>query len=143
LTPPLTDGCKPDKMPDLWLQFISIPSDAKPSQYGIFIECKPVDTAHPVGSHYCGKGIIRFIQGDYAWAMQDGIMLAYAASGYDIAKKLYPHLASSTAVGRCPKSIADTIAEQTLISTHCREFKYCENGKTAPPITLRHIWLKR
>lgn len=145
------DGHKPDKMPDLLIQFVNPPSNAKPSQFGIFIECKPVDAAHAVGTHYCGKGILRFIQGDYAWAMQEGIMLAYAASGYDIAKKLCPHVtasargsfASSTTVGRCPKSVVDPIAEQTLISTHPRTFNYFENRKAAPPIELRHIWLKR
>lgn len=144
------NGCKPDKMPDLWLQFIAIPSNAKPSQYGIFIECKPVDTTHPVGTHYCGKGIIRFIQGDYAWAMQDGIMLAYAASGYDITKKLLPHLspqkpgqyAATEKPSRCPQSIEDSLAERTLISTHERDFTYCENRCRAPNIMLRHIWLK-
>lgn len=117
----------------------------------IFIECKPVDNAHPVGTHYCGKGIIRFIQGDYAWAMQDGIMLAYAASGYDVTKKLLPHLsphkpgqfAATEKLDRCPKSREDCLAERTLISTHQRDFTYSENGGCAPNIMLRHIWLQR
>lgn len=145
------NGCRPDKMPDLWLQFASIPSDAKPSQFGIFIECKPVDNAHPVGTHYCGKGIIRFIQGDYAWAMQEGIMLAYAASGYDTERKLLPHIsakksgqyAATENPVRCPKSSEDCLAERSLISTHKRDFAYCENRRRAPNIKLRHIWLKR
>lgn len=145
------NGRKPDKMPDLWLQFTVIPSDAKPSQFGIFIECKPVDTAHPVGTHYCSKGIIRFIRGDYAWAMQEGVMLAYSKRGYDTEKKLIPHIspsklsqfASAEEPVRCPQSSEDCLAERTLISTHKRDFAYCENDHPAPNIKLRHIWLKR
>jgi hypothetical protein len=145
------NGRKPDKMPDLVLQFTNIPSIAKPSQFGIFIECKPVDAKHSVGTHYCGKGIIRFIEGDYAWAMQEGIMLAYAAAGCDTEKSLIPHItsgnsclfASANVLKRCPKSSENHLAERTLISTHKRDFTYSENNRSAPEIVLRHIWLKR
>lgn len=41
----------------------------------LFVECKPVDATHPLGSKYCDDGLIRFVRGDYAWAMQEGVML--------------------------------------------------------------------
>lgn len=57
---------------------------------GLFIECKPVDDAHPAGSKYCDLGLTRFVCGDYAWAMQEGMMLAYARNGRTIEKHLAP-----------------------------------------------------
>ena len=33
--------------------------------------------------------------------------------------------------------------EVVHISRHERAFKYVENGKAAPAITIRHLWLKR
>ena len=145
------NGKHPDKMPDLLIEFVDIPSNIRASQFGIFIECKPVDTAHSVGTHYCKKGIIRFINGDYAWSMRDAVMLAYSSGSYHINRKLLPHLlpsnsskfASSQEPICCSQSKEDSIAEQTLISTHPRNFKYLENDCPAPTITLRHIWFKR
>lgn len=145
------NGIHPDKMPDLLIEFVDIPSNIRASQFGIFIECKPVDAAHPVGTHYCKKGIIRFINGDYAWSMRDAIMLAYSSNRYDIDGKLIPNLwsskssqfASSQKPICCSQSKEDAVAERTLISTHPRNFKYLENNCPASTITLRHIWLKR
>ena len=57
-----------DKMPDLRVQLFDL-DVFMPSQDGIFIECKPVDSNHSISTHYCNKGIIRFVCGDYAWAM--------------------------------------------------------------------------
>ena len=65
----------PDKMPDLFIQFLDRPVGVLYSQHGIFIECKPVDATHTVGVHYCDKGIIRFVRGDYAWTMTSALMI--------------------------------------------------------------------
>jgi hypothetical protein len=35
-------------------------------------------------------GLIRFVRGDYAWAMQEVMMLAFARNGRMIAKHLIP-----------------------------------------------------
>ena len=43
------------------------PQRVRPSQYGIFIECKPVDVDHPLVAHYCDKGILRFVRGRLCW----------------------------------------------------------------------------
>lgn len=145
------NGEHPDKMPDLLIEFKEIPSNVRPSQCGIFIECKPVDSKHPVGTHYCGKGIIRYINGDYAWSMQDAIMLGYAAQGYEIGKKLTPHLspnskstyATKTGLAGFNKSTRTSPKNPTLHSIHARNFTYLENNQAAPAIELYHIWLNR
>ena len=60
------DKKHPDKMPDI---FFDLKRDQLPilsDQDGLFVECKPVDRKHPILSCYCKKGLIRFVNGDYA-----------------------------------------------------------------------------
>ena len=82
------DGTKLDKMPDLLVGMVDRPSNVKNTQDWLFIECKPVDADHSVGVHYCDKGIIRFVRGEYAWAMTSALMIGYVRSGYNISPKL-------------------------------------------------------
>jgi len=143
------DGTHPDKMPDLFVQFADRPVGVLYSQHGIFIECKPVDATHTVGAHYCDKGIIRFIRGDYAWTMTTAVMVGYASGGYTILPKLTDALATRAKqiptvgdVQPCLRSKAGAINEAVHVSKHKRTFKYVENDLPAPDITIRHLWLK-
>jgi hypothetical protein len=146
------DRSHPDKMPDLLIEFIDCPADGITSQHGLFIECKPIDAAHGVGSEYCDKGLIRFIRGDYAWAMQNGMMLGYAASTHSITSKFTTALNSRkrkyplNVIGKaslCPLTKADSIAQEVISTIHQRCFKYLETSNAPGPITVRHLWLKR
>ena len=144
------DGSKRDLKPDLLVGFITRPNVLYPTQDWLFIECKPVDDDHGVGKHYCDKGIIRFIRGDYAWTMTNALMVGYARSGYTILPKLPDALATRTkripmlvVPQPCPYSKASSASETVHFSRHDRTFKYVENGKAAPAITIRHLWLKR
>lgn len=145
------DGSKRDLKPDLLVGFIHRPPVAYPSQDWLFIECKPVDGDHPVGSHYCDKGLIRFVRGDYAWTMQSAMMVGYAREGYSLVPKLSEALASKrkepipTSFGpeSCRRTKATAFAEQVAISKHQRTFNYVENGLSAGNIVVRHLWLKR
>src|ERR1035441_3170555 len=101
-------------MPDLLVDFIGLPPRAMNSQHGLFIECKPVDADHTVGAHYCDKGIIRFVRGDYAWAMQSAMMIGYARAGYTIIPKL-----------------SDALARPNKIST-VDQVKPCRRSKASP-----------
>jgi len=72
------DGSHPAKKPDLVLFLLRRERwSVRNSQDGIFAECKPVDDSHAVGKHYCDQGIMRFVSGDYAWAMQEGLMVGF------------------------------------------------------------------
>lgn len=145
------DGSKRDLKPDLLVGFIHRPSVEHPSQDWLFIECKPVDCDHPAGSHYCDKGLIRFVRGDYAWTMQSAMMVGYAREGYSLVPKLSEALASKrkelipTSFGpeSCRRTKATAFAEQVAISKHQRPFNYLENGFPAGSIVVRHLWLKR
>jgi len=121
------------------------------SQHGLFIECKPVDRKHPAGSAYCDEGLIRFVRGDYAWAMQSAMMVGYAREGYSLVPKLSEALTSkrkepiSTSFGpeSCRRTKVTAYAEQVGISRHARTFNYVENGLPAGVIIIRHLWLMR
>ena len=145
------NGSSLDKMPDLLVEFIDRPAGAMNSQHGLFIECKPVDQEHPAGSAYCDKGLIRFVRGDYAWAMQSAMMVGYARAGYSVVPKLAEALASirkepiPTSYGPepCPCTPATVYCEQVAISKHERTFQYIENDSPAGTIVIRHLWLRR
>jgi len=140
-----------DKMPDLLVEFIDRPPGVMNSQHGLFIECKPVDADHTVGAHYCDKGLIRFVRGDYAWAMQSAMMVGYVRGGYSLIAKLSEALASnrrepiptSLDLESCPRTRATAFAEQVATSKHQRTFNYVENNSPAGEIVIRHLWLKR
>lgn len=139
-----------DKMPDLFIQFVNRPTGIMTTQYGLFIECKPVDKSHPIPKDYCDRGIIRFIGGDYAWAMTSALMVAYARRDYTILPHLVDALADRTTTiptlsppQPCSASLSGPANEVVHISLHNRTFQYLENGKDAGAITIRHLWLSR
>lgn len=141
---------KLDKMPDLLVGLVDRPRVKMPSQDWLFIECKPVDGTHTIGVHYCDKGVVRFIDGDYAWAMRSALMVGYARAGYTIAPKLIETLTSGTARVpatqapiACPRSPATAVSDAVFQSDHLRRFDYNEPPRPAPAIRLRHLWLRR
>jgi hypothetical protein len=144
------NGDSLDKMPDLLVDFIDLPPRAMNSQHGLFIECKPVDADHPAGTHYCNKGISRFVCGDYAWAMQSAMMIGYARAAYTVLPKLSEALAARPkeipSIGRlkqCNHSKASPVSEVVYVSKHGRTFNYTGTSTAAPNIVIRHLWLRR
>lgn len=118
---------------------------------GLFIEAKPVDCTHPAGSKYCDDGLIRFVRGDYAWAMQEAMMLAYARDSRTIVGHLIPEMTKSdrmTSLGTaqlpeaCRASVASACseAEAVHISQHRRNFHWPHGKGPATDITVYHFW---
>lgn len=111
----------------------------------IFVECKPIDSRHPVGSAYCKEGISRFVKGDYGWSVDRAIMLAYVrnicvlpgglsyvlehdeeATNYQLVQM--PILMGNTSEG---DAIYSTIHNRTSLAV-----------VDPAPITLHHLWLE-
>ncbi len=135
------DKKHPDKMPDI---FFDLKRDHLPilsDQDGLFVECKPVDHKHPMLSCYCKKGLVRFVEGDYAWAMQDAMMVGYVKKGYSFGK--LASVLNDASNSSFLKTISHTKINEyeTYHSTHKREFKWPENRGQACPITVSHLWL--
>ena len=149
------DGTRLTKSPDLCfrLRYDDCDSRMTLSEFdALFIECKPVDSAHPAGSKYCDDGLIRFVIGDYGWAMQEGMMLAYARNGRTIAGHLIPAMSEqdrmkSLATVRLPQSslakgsaAIPGVAEGLHISEHRRSFSWPDAKGQATNITIYHLW---
>ena len=123
------------------------------SEDGLTVECKPVDARHGPGTDYCDRGIQRFVDGDYAWAMQEAIMIGYIRDGRTICGNLLPVMKKEASIRKL-KTLSLPILvtsddlchgrsaalEQLHQSTHAREFAW-RNGKgAATPITVYHSW---
>ncbi|MFP4166574.1 MAG: hypothetical protein ACLFUF_05330 [Opitutales bacterium] len=118
---------------------------------GLFIECKPVDRKHPAGSDYCDLGLQRFIDGNYAWAMPEAMMLGYARHGRTIPTHLVPAMEeekrrSSLQTKSMPRSIEHKskcgvpFAHSLHVSQHTRPFNWRENKGRASDISIYHVW---
>ncbi|MDP3069386.1 MAG: hypothetical protein Q8N18_03815 [Opitutaceae bacterium] len=118
---------------------------------GLFIEAKPVDSTHYAGSDYCDDGIIRFVRGDYAWAMPEAMMLAYARDGRTVANHLIPAMREATRLKslttaelprpcRTVAAAACAEAEAVHISRHRRDFPWPDGKGSATEIMVYHLW---
>ncbi len=135
------DKIHPDKMPDIVFDLKRDQLPILSDQDGLFVECKPVDRNHSILSCYCKKGLIRFVNGDYAWAMQDALMVGYVKEHYS-----FLQLASILDGGK--KSTILNITNHSAVeeyaiyrSSHNRYFIWPENHGQACPITVSHLWL--
>ena len=148
------NGAVLTKTPDLCFKLRDDNSEPRPiipEFNALFIECKPVDATHPAGGKYCDDGLIRFVRGDYAWAMQEGMMLAYARDGRTIAGHLLPAmsekprlilLATAQLPELCsiPAAAACQLAEAVHTSRHRRSFPWRDGKGFATDITIYHLW---
>lgn len=148
------DGTRLTKTPDLFFKLRDDESEPRPvlSEFeGLFVEAKPVDDTHAAGNRYCDDGLIRFVRGDYAWAMQDAMMLAYVRNGRTIAGHLIPAMSetvrmTSLATVQLPEghlsaaAAASSDAETVHTSRHRRAFPWPDGKGIATEITVYHLW---
>jgi hypothetical protein len=148
------DGTRRAKTPDLCFKLRyeeSEPCVALSEFDALFIECKPVDVTHSVGTRYCDDGLNRFVEGDYAWAMQEGAMLAYARNGRTIAEHLAPVMSESNRIKSLAivdpplEAVAHAVspkdrAEAIHASHHRRSFPWPDKKGPACEITIYHLW---
>ncbi len=135
------DKRHPDKMPDI---FFDLKRDQLPilsDQDGLFVECKPVDRKHPILSCYCKKGLVRFVNGDYAWAMQDALMVGYLKGHYTF--KDFESVINDGNKSYSLKTTNHFAMDQYSIyrSSHNRGFGWPEGRGQACPILIAHLWL--
>ena len=147
------DGTQLKKEPDLLFK-LRAPDGARVlhSDYAIFVECKPVGKRHSVRSKYCDDGLIRFVKGEYAWAMQDALMIGFARHKRTITGHLAPVLEEKTrrktlgispvgrALRRVPGGKRKPQVEELHVSKHRRAFKWQWNKGRACPIRVYHSW---
>jgi hypothetical protein len=135
------DKTHPDKMPDIVFGLRREALTIMGEHDGLFVECKPVDINHPILSVYCNKGLVRFVNGDYAWAMQDALMVGYVKGSYSFVKlaSVFDNDKNNAILKTINHSALDEYA--IYRSSHKREFQWPESRGIACPISISHIWL--
>jgi hypothetical protein len=148
------DGTKIGLAPDLCFKLRNDEYERRMvlSEYdALFVECKPVDSTHSAGGDYCDLGLVRFVTGDYGWAMQEGMMLAYTRNGRTISAHLIPAMNEknrivSLATIQFPEpclnvsASTDDQADTVHISKHRRSFSWPDAKGQATDITIYHLW---
>jgi len=141
------DGKHPDKMPDLVFDVNRDSLQVLDTHDHLAVECKPVGKKHPAGVEYCDKGLWRFVNGDYAWTMQEAMMVAYARDGQCIAVNLLPAIAGrreQLGVVEVPTPVRDSRqAKRTdglYVSVHARTFSWPDGRGRACNIRIFHSW---
>lgn len=148
------DGSRLNMTPDVFFKLNDCESNrgAVLSAFdGLFVEAKPVDSKHPAGGRYCDDGLIRFVRGDYAWAMEEAMMLAYARDVRTIAKHLLPAMKEAPRMAalktihlpiplKVAGAAATPLAEAVHVSHHRREFSWLHRKGQATPVEVFHIW---
>lgn len=118
-----------------------------PRYYGLFVEAKPIHGGSI--SNYVTKGLIKFQIGDYAWAMTQGMMVAYvhptrrepldALSQYFGRHGNAQKFGLRTSPNFWPK---DRHIPRPCITKHARTWQYPPpDGRDPGDIDIIHLWL--
>lgn len=153
------NGKKISKKPDLAFKRLSHVSCARDTrQDAWFCECKILDddSSHGLPA-YIKKGLMRFVDGDYAWAMPEAQMIGYIRHGagktYAPANQLSKHfMKEESETGQTYVNITGLLREESeansaigflpiYATTHGRVFPL-PNKCPPGPITLRHLWFQ-
>ncbi len=116
--------------------------------FPLIVECKIIDPrgGKTVGM-YLGNGLSRFLVGDYAWAVREGVMLAYVRDDSRVFSALAPIMAEGDGTKYAVLRSLEAMPEPPpglACSVHIRRFRYF--GRTPPhddpgPISLWHLWV--
>lgn len=113
----------------------------------IFIECKPIDAAHPIPSTYCRQGLIRFVNGDYSWGVDRAMMVGYVRNICALPGGLSTALADPAMMGQMQlvgqlENLAYTDSGDAVCqSTHTRTFLLPGIASPVGHIAVNHLWL--
>jgi len=137
------DGSHLQKRPDL-----SIYLSNRYRSFPLVVEAKIIDKgAAKTEALYCENGIRRFVDGEYAWASREALMLAYVRDGSSIGATLTPFLTHAKAatplsylVENPPAPVYIGIGDLAQ-SRHGRGFIYTGSNQPPGPIAVWHLWL--
>lgn len=133
-----------NKQPDLIIQLADGPLQQTRRYVGIYIETKIVSMSTPI-TRYTDEGLKRFIVGDYAWAMQGALMIAYQSKKPRPRTALELKLASDTTLATVPQNggewFSSPAAAAPLCGNSMHERSWCYLcGDEPGPIRVWHMW---
>lgn len=113
----------------------------------LFIEAKIIDPRRTMGQ-YCGEGLQRFVDGDYAWAMPQAMMLGYTRmTDQKLPDSLATHFERlgkreqyQLTDGPIPFPLS-RFANRSYLTVHNRAWKYPDTQRVPGPIVVLHLWL--
>lgn len=142
------DGAHLDKQPDLAFRPIrNLISCGNTVTLAIFIECKPIDARHSLPRTYCRDGLIRFVNGDYAWGVDRAMMIGYVRNICTLPGGLStaladPALSREMELAGTPEGLPNTASGDTVCqSTHDRKFQLPGMVSPVGQIVVNHLWL--
>lgn len=114
---------------------------------GLVVEAKLITPSHPI-SDYCGKGLKRFVVGDYAWAETQSFMFGYVRNSHSLLPTtLAAHLAPAEkqkeyAIKKMPFPINGSVGKPRSHGTvHHRSWTIPDASSPTDDIEVRHLWL--
>lgn len=138
-------GCEKEKRPDLTFHRLAArPVDTQNAQ---FYECKIVGRGRTLNDYH-DDGVMRFVDGRYAWAMPHAGMIAYVSTAPPVSavaalEGYWAAARSSAQRGGLPMDqleVDSSVGLAVAISVHQRTFLL--PGRNSPTdIVLRHMWL--
>lgn len=116
-------------------------------QYGLFVEAKPIDGGKL--HNYMRNGLVKFLRGDYAWAMTQGMMVAYVSpTSQQLPAALISYFArlgnaKTFGLTATPRTWhADRHSPRPCFTVHNRNWQYPHPEARAPgDIEMIHLWL--
>lgn len=133
--------------PDITFRRSYIDAGMSTLNSSLFVEAKLVEPKKTMGE-YCGAGLIKFVDGTYAWAMPQAMMLGYvrktsqklpgslAAHFERLGKRVLYQLTNGPVA--LPLS---RFANRTYLTVHDRMWKYPGTDRSPGPISVLHLWL--
>ncbi len=114
----------------------------------LFIEAKLVEQGKTMRG-YCGHGLTRFVDGTYAWAMPQGMMLGYVRrTSQKLPDSLRAHFKRPGKRDSCRLTNGPVafplsgFANRSYLTVHDRTWNYPETNKSPGPISILHLWLQ-
>lgn len=130
------DG-RPEKRPDLQLHLTQRP-------FPLLVECKILRRPRPTIEQYANHGVMRFVDGRYAWQSREGFMAAYVVDGSTTQTTLRRHLHEHQTKYAVDANVVGIsgVARDVATTVHRRVFAYpTRPGMRPDTITLWHLWL--
>jgi len=114
---------------------------------GLVVECKIVGSGSQTIGQYSTAGIVRFVMGEYACRMPQGMMCAYVRTSHTLPTALNDYFAKNGLKdGLLLKSLLVTKSALTtdlpavFTSNHNRPWTF-PDGAIPGDIEIRHLWL--
>lgn len=122
----------------------------------VFAECKIVGSESGKNMRwYVAGGLVKFVNGSYAWAMPNAMMIGYVRTSQQLPDPLTDYFKKKTKGAfnsqvynllgtpiMCNKSNARRVY-RVCCTEHTRQWTYPPDGKRKPGnITIRHLWLE-